>query len=81
MQEQRIDGSEVLTPNVTIEQINEALFDDRNISVTIHNPGSIVHTKDGKKYQVTVDGKFKPLFDNSPMARFRKLFPKSGHRR
>ena len=77
MQEHRIEGPDVLTPNVTAEQINEALFDDRNIAVTIHKPGSIIHTKDGREYEVQKDGMLKPLFDDSQAARFRKLFPKN----
>lgn len=81
MQEHRPDEPDVLTPNVTPEQISEALFDERNIAVTIHKPGSIIHTKKGEKYEVMSDGMLKPLFDNSPMARFRKLFPKNVSRK
>ena len=55
MQEHRIDGPDQLTPNASLQMLQDALEDDRNLSVTMHKPGSVIE-KDGAWYVIGSSG-------------------------
>jgi hypothetical protein len=66
MQENRIDGSQVVTPNAGIEEIKKALDDPRNKSIYLHAPGQKFKLKDGTEYLVGAKGTIHKI---SPKAR------------
>ena len=67
MQEQRIDGSSVLSTIAQNELINAemsnafmlAIRDPMNRSVALHKPGSIVELKGGARYEVQKNGSWR----------------------
>ena len=61
VQEIRFSGEQILTEDVTDDQIKRAVHDKRNKTVIIHKPGSIITYKDGTQYQVAGDGSFRRL--------------------
>ena len=56
MQEQKWVGDDVLTENVTDEQLRSALDDETNRAVTVHKPGSKFKAN-GIDYRVATDGR------------------------
>lgn len=73
MQELRRDGSEVLTPDVTMKEVEKAIKDPRNVSVRIHKPGATFTSKsDCCKYKVLDDGEIAPLLSKEDKKKKRK---------
>lgn len=52
MQEQRYDGTELLTESATPEKVNEAINNPQNKTVAVHRPGEEFTTLDGTQYRV-----------------------------
>ena len=55
MQEKRLDGSEVLSAGVTVDDILKALENPQNVKVAVFPPGSIIESQ-GNSYYVKQDG-------------------------
>jgi len=61
MQEVRYDGTEQLSRLENAEQLQKAIDDPRNKSVSVHKAGSIITMRDGTKYEVMPAGNWKRL--------------------
>jgi hypothetical protein len=59
MQESRYDGSDVFTSNPTKEQIDEAITNPANKTVSIHAVGSVIEMRDGTQYIVCENGSWR----------------------
>ena len=61
MQEHRYDGTDELTPNANMKDVERALADTKNKSVTLHKTGSIITRSDGSQYEVWTDGSLRKI--------------------
>jgi len=59
MQETRYDGTERLTLLENEKQLQDAVADPRNKTVTVHKPGSLMKMSDGTMYRVAPDGSWR----------------------
>ena len=60
MQESRYDGTTVLS-TAKLNEINKAIGDEGNRSVTLHKPGEIVTLNGGAQYRVAKDGSWRRI--------------------
>lgn len=61
MQEHRWDETDEITPNVTAEQVSDALKNELNKAVTLHKAGSVITRSDGSRYVVHTDGSLRKM--------------------
>ena len=61
MQEYRYDGTDELTPNASIKDLERALANEKNKAVTLHKTGSIITRSDGSQYEVWTDGSLRKI--------------------
>ncbi len=67
MQENRYDGTEVLTEKATSEQVHRALANPANKTVSVHNSGSVIKSITGAQYEVQKDGSLRRI--NKPLSK------------
>ena len=63
MQEIHYDGSEELTDHATEEKFLEAFADEKNRSVALHKPGTLITQPSGDQYLVDGTGSWRRIKD------------------
>ena len=61
MQETRCDGTEKLTDHATEKQFLEAFADEKNRSVAMHKPGTLITQPSGDQYLVDETGAWRRI--------------------